>query len=326
MHTDIWDKLLEDFAYYMLLERSLSENTRMAYLADCKRFVEYLHGLPTPLFPDTITVKDLEEFLISLEKTKTTIERKQIKDAESMLLKTTSQIRIIQGIRAFFKFMILKDEIAKNPAELLDLPKQSALLPDILEREEIQNMLKIHENSTILHEVRNRLIINLLYATGLRVSELTNLKLSDINFKEEYLDIIGKGDKERLVPIDPDVLHDLQDYIERYRTTQTISPESSNYVFLSDTRGKKLTRQFIFKMLRETALQAGITKNVHPHILRHSFATELLRAGASLIAVKEILGHVSVATTEIYINLNTQDLKKTLQKCHPLYQNKEIQK
>lgn len=180
-------------------------------------------------------------------------------------------------------------------------------------------MMKVVDVSTN-HGFRNRLIIAMLYATGMRVSELVNLKLSDINYKEEYLDIIGKGNKERFIPIDKKVLNDLKVYINKYRVLQKVKEEDKNYVFLSEKRGERLTRQFIFKMLREVASQAGIKKTVHPHIFRHSFATEMIRAGANLVVVKEILGHTSIASTEIYINLKTSDLRKTLQEYHPFFQ------
>ncbi|MCQ2326219.1 MAG: tyrosine-type recombinase/integrase [Bacteroidales bacterium] len=311
MEEHSFEKLLEGFRYYMRLERSFSKNTSESYIRDCSRFAEWMQEFyPNTVIQD-ITVKMLDEFVSNMVKTKTHNE-------EDILLKSTSQIRIIQGIRAFFKYLLLQDIIEKNPAELITTPKQEHKLPEVLEREEIQAMINSIDAST-LAGFRNKLTINFLYATGLRVSEFVNLKLSEVNFKEEILDIIGKGNKERYIPVAKSVLDDLEFYIKHYRTEQKISKESENFIFLSERQGKPLTRQFIFKMLRETAQKAGIKKNVHPHILRHSFATELIRGGANLIAVKEMMGHSSVVSTEIYINLSTKDLKNTLENYHPFY-------
>lgn len=295
----------------MRLERSFSNNTSESYIRDCSRFAEWIQKFYPNTTPKDITVGMLDEFVTNMVKTKSHSE-------EDILLKSTSQIRIIQGIRAFFKYLLLQDIIEKNPAELITTPKQEHKLPEVLEREEILAMVNSIDAST-LSGFRNKLTIHFLYATGLRVSEFVNLKLSEVNFKEEILDIIGKGNKERYIPIAKSVLNDLEFYIKHYRSEQKISKGAEDFIFLSERDGKPLTRQFIFKMLRETAEKAGIKKNVHPHILRHSFATELIRGGANLIAVKEMMGHSSVVSTEIYINLSTKDLKNTLETYHPFY-------
>ena len=307
-----WDNLLKEFKFYMTMERSFSQNTSESYIFDCSRFVDFMKEKHKDISPNEVSVNILEEFIFSLEK-------KQYDDEEDILLKSTTQTRIIQGIRAFFKFLILNDNIDSNPSELLVTPKLEKKLPDILEREEVKALLNIFDTSTS-HGFRNRLTIALLYSTGLRVSEFINLKLYEINFREEFLDIIGKGNKERFVPVESSVLNELEYYIEHFRANQYIKKGEEDYVFISNKRGSKLTRQFIFKMLRESAAKAGINKTIHPHILRHSFATELIRSGANIIAVKEMMGHTSIRSTEVYINLDTKDLRKTLFENHPFYQ------
>lgn len=305
------EKYLDSFKYYLSIERSFSSNTVQSYIYDCERLIKFLEEHYPNVAIEDINTSMLDEFIMSLEK------RKSHND-EDILLKTTSHIRIIQGIRALFKFFLISDVIDKNPAEHITTPYLAKTLPDILERDEIKRMMEVIDISTI-HGFRNRLTIEVLYATGMRVSEFVNLKLSDINYKEEYLDIIGKGNKERFIPIDKQVLEDLKTYIKKYRIFKDIKEEDKNYVFISEKRRGKLTRQFIFKMLREVAEKAGINKVVYPHIFRHSFATEMIRAGANLVVVKEILGHTSIASTEIYINLKTSDLRKTLQQYHPFF-------
>ncbi len=307
-----WNKHIENFRYYLKLERSFSDNTIESYLMDCQKLFSFLEENYPNITPQNINTKILNEFVIQLEK-------KKGGDQEERLLRSTSQTRIIQGIRAFFKFLILSDVIQKNPTEHIVTPYIDKKIPKILEREEIKRMMEAIDVSTALG-FRNRLTIELLYSTGMRVSEFINLKLSDIHHKEEYLDIIGKGNKERYIPIDKRVLNDLMFYINKYRVHQKISDGFENFVFLSEKLGKKLTRQFIFLMLKKTALTAGVDKKVHPHILRHSFATELIRGGANIVAVKEIMGHTSITSTEIYINLNALDIKNTLYNYHPFFQ------
>lgn len=311
--NDYWDQLFSSFRYYLKVERSLSENTIEAYIADLERFVDFLQEYCPEKKIEQIDNSVLNEFADRLQKK----DSENLSEEES-LLQSASRLRIIQGVRAFFKYLLLAEIIERNPAENIVTPYLEKKLPEILERSEIEKMMDSIDVST-RPGYRNRLSIEVLYSTGMRVSEFVNLKLSEINYEQEYLDIIGKGDKERLIPIDSQVLKDLRFYIEHYRRTQRKKPSYKDYVFLSEKRGEKLTRQFVFKMLRETAAIAGIEKKVHPHILRHSFATQMIRGGASLVAVKQILGHVSVRSTEIYINLDTSDLRRTLQSCHPFF-------
>ena len=298
------------------MERALSGNTVLAYISDCSRFSDFLDKNYPSILPEDISVQIINEFIESIIKFKG-------KNEEERLLKSASVTRIIQSLRAFFKFLTIYGVLDKDISQLVLTPKTDNKLPVVLEQEEIFKMMDCVEKNTH-HGFRNYLTIEFLYATGLRVSEFINLKLENINFKNEYLDIIGKGDKERFVPVASKVIKDLRFYIEKLRANIDIRPEYKDYVFISEKRRGKMTRQFINKMLNETAVKAGITKKIHPHILRHSFATELIRCNANIIAVKEMMGHASVASTEIYINLNNKDLRNTLEHYHPLYKNKNI--
>ena len=330
-----FDSYLEDFKYFLSIERSLSPNTVTSYLIDCSRFVDFLNTSYPEIKAKQITPKIINSFLDTIVKkkkktnkntktkpkkpnspTKPISQQKQ----EDNLLKATSLTRIIQSLRAFFKYLTQTDVVKKDVSKLIVTPKLEQKLPTILENKEIFQIIHSIDTSTY-YGFRNKVSIELLYATGLRVSEFINLKLENINVKEEYLDIIGKGNKERYIPIAQGVLKDLLTYINDYRGNNKIDPKSKDYVFLSYKRGKKLTRQFINKMLNEVALQAGITKSIHPHILRHSFATELIKEGASLVAVKAMMGHESLRSTQIYINLQIEDIRRDLQRYHPIYKS-----
>lgn len=309
-----WRGLLDDFKYYMSMEKNLSINTVSAYLTDNARFVDFIEQSYKDLEPKKIELTHINKFIESISIFKG-------RNKEEKLLKATSQTRIIQSLRAFFKYMVITDTIDKDISKLIITPKQEQKLPVVLDNEEIMQIINSIDVSDF-KGFRNRLTVEFLYATGLRVSEFVNLKLENIKFKEEYLDIIGKGNKERFVPIATKVVKDLEIYITQYRNNISINPKSRDYVFVSQKQGKKLTRQFINKMLNEVTLQTGINKKIHPHTLRHSFATELIRSGANLMAVKEMMGHATIRSTEVYINLKTQDLQETLQKYHPFYQDK----
>ncbi|MBQ7985565.1 MAG: tyrosine-type recombinase/integrase [Bacteroidales bacterium] len=306
-----WQKLTEEFRYYLKIERSLSINTQEAYLTDCRRFALFMQEKYPDVTPQDILPLHADAFVNSLLVFKG-------KDDETKLLQAASQMRIIQSLRAFFKYLLVTDVIQRDIGRLLDVPKLPQKLPEILSDSEIRRMIDAIDASTYFG-YRNKTIIELMYATGLRVSELVNLKFENIVFNEEYLIIKGKGDKVRYVPAARKVLDGLKVYIDKYRSDIEVKPKANDYVFISYKLKSKMTRQFVNKMLNETALKAGISKKIHPHILRHSFATELIRSGANLIAVKEMLGHSSVRTTEVYINLKTSDLTAMMEKCHPFY-------
>lgn len=305
------NKYYDDFMYYMTMERSFSKNTIESYLLDCQRFFDFMEKNYPNITVETIETKHFDDFL-------TKITKKIGDNEEEKLLKATTKRRIIEGIRAFFKYLIVADVINKNPTELIVTPRLEQRLPIVLSNEEIERMIATFDVSTY-SGYRNRLTIEVLYATGLRVSEFVNLKLSNIIEKENVLNVIGKGDKQRYIPIIDSALEHLMTYINEYRSQINIKQKYKDYVFINQKRGTTLTRQFIFNIIKQSAIDANIDKKIHPHILRHSFATELIKGGANIIAVKEMMGHQSVRSTEIYINLSTKELRNTLFTCHPFY-------
>jgi integrase/recombinase XerD len=301
-----WEKYIDDFMYYMKMERNFSKNTINSYLIDCRDFFLYLNENYPEVTPKNIEDKHFSNYITD----------------KLQLLKVSSKKRKISSIRAFFKYLLFAEEIDKDPTQLITTPRMEERLPVVLSNQEIEKMINSIDVSSY-SGYRNRLTIEVLYATGLRVSEFVNLQLSDIIFKEGFLDIIGKGNKERYVPICKSALNHLQTYIDNYRSQIEIKPKYKDYVFVNQKRGTNLTRQFIFNLIKKTAKDVGIQKKIHPHILRHSFATELIRNGANIIAVKEMMGHSSIRSTEIYVNLDKKDLKKALLSFHPFYKKRK---
>lgn len=298
----MWEEYLDEFKSYILFVRSLSVNTFEAYQRDCAKFFNFMNENYPEINIHTVELKHLEEFLWQIN------------------LKNSSARRIISGIKAYFKFLVLTDRLDNNPCELLETSRIEKLLPVVLSHEEIQKMLSVIDKSTY-HGFRDSVIIEVLYACGLRISELLNLKKGDIYFKHEYIKVLGKGNKERLVPIGEKALQLLDLYIRNHRSKlKKIDQKCKDIVFLN-RRGRKLTRQYVFLAIKTAAQQAEIKKNIHPHILRHSFASALVKGGANLIVVKEMMGHASVVSTEIYTHLDTTHLRETLMLYHPHYQN-----
>lgn len=298
----MWEEYLDEFKSYILFVRSLSINTFEAYQRDCTKFFNFMNENYPKINIHTVELKHLEEFLWQIN------------------LKNSSTRRIISGIKAYFKFLVLTDRLDNNPCELLETSRIEKLLPVVLSHEEIQKMLSVIDKSTY-HGFRDSVIIEVLYACGLRISELLNLKKGDIYFKHEYIKVLGKGNKERLVPIGEKALQLLDLYIRNHRSKlKKIDQKCKDIVFLN-RRGKQLTRQYVFLAIKTAAQQAEIKKNIHPHILRHSFASALVKGGANLIVVKEMMGHASVVSTEIYTHLDTTHLRETLMLYHPHYQN-----
>lgn len=298
----MWEEYLDEFKSYILFVRSLSINTFEAYQRDCAKFFNFMNENYPEINIHTVELKHLEEFLWQIN------------------LKNSSARRIISGIKAYFKFLVLTDRLDNNPCELLETSRIEKLLPVVLSHEEIQKMLSVIDKSTY-HGFRDSVIIEVLYACGLRISELLNLKKGDIYFKHEYIKVLGKGNKERLVPIGEKALQLLDLYIRNHRSKlKKIDQKCKDIVFLN-RRGKQLTRQYVFLAIKTAAQQAEIKKNIHPHILRHSFASALVKGGANLIVVKEMMGHASVVSTEIYTHLDTTHLRETLMLYHPHYQN-----
>ena len=298
----MWEEYLDEFKSYILFVRSLSVNTFEAYQRDCAKFFNFMNENYPEINIHTVELKHLEEFLWQIN------------------LKNSSTRRIISGIKAYFKFLVLTDRLDNNPCELLETSRIEKLLPVVLSHEEIQKMLSVIDKSTY-HGFRDSVIIEVLYACGLRISELLNLKKGDIYFKHEYIKVLGKGNKERLVPIGEKALQLLDLYIRNHRSKlKKIDQKCKDIVFLN-RRGRQLTRQYVFLAIKTAAQQAEIKKNIHPHILRHSFASALVKGGANLIVVKEMMGHASVVSTEIYTHLDTTHLRETLMLYHPHYQN-----
>jgi len=292
------------FQSYLQLEKSLSPKTVEAYISDIKKFAIFLSDDNTMDEQRLInaSLQDFQTFLQYLFKEN---------------IKATSQARIISSLKAFYRFLQYEKIIEKNPTELLESPKTGRTLPDVLSVNEIENIITAIDLSKPEGH-RNKAVIEVLYGCGLRVSELINLKLSQLFFRDNFIRIIGKGDKERLVPIGETAQKAVLHYIEGGRAKLKIKKGMEDTLFLN-RRGKKLTREMIFLIVKETAQLADISKNISPHTFRHSFATHLIEGGADLRAVQEMLGHASITTTEIYTHLDTDFIRSTIAQFHPRY-------
>lgn len=293
-----WETSIKGFKSYLQIERSLSDNSVQAYIRDIKKFASY--AIPLNLNELKITRENISDFLAEL------------KDNN---ISARSQARIISGIKAYYKYLIMEDYIKFNPTELIESPKIGLKLPDTLSLIEIDKLIAAVDLSNSQGE-RNRAILETLYSCGLRVSELINLQLSNIHFKEGYLKVIGKGDKERLAPIGGRALHYLRIYINEVRNHQSIKKGHEDFVFLNN-RGAKLTRVMIFLIIQKLTEIIGLKKKISPHTFRHSFATHLIEGGADLRAVQEMLGHESITTTEIYTHLDKDYLRSNIIQFHP---------
>ncbi|MCC8062462.1 MAG: tyrosine recombinase [Rikenellaceae bacterium] len=294
-----WQQALDSYREYLRFERGLSANSIEAYLRDAGQLAAFILGSDSPKEPAEVVPADIEAFMA------------HIYDTGSG---DTTQARTLSGVRSFFTYLLHADRIQTLPTELIDSPRIARKLPDTLSYEEIRRMIEgIDLGAPLGH--RNRAILEVLYCCGLRVSELVNLRLSDIFAAEGIVRVTGKGNKQRLVPIADTALQQVEFYLEQRRTMPVVA-DSAEIVFLNQ-HGRKLTRVMIFTIIRKTAAAAGITKTVSPHTLRHSFATHLLQGGADIRAVQELLGHESILTTEIYTHLEMRDLRGALE-LHPL--------
>ncbi len=297
-----WKEAIQRFEAYLMYERGLSEHSVKAYVRDIEKLEQFLALGDSPLTPVEVQTDDLRQMLIWMGE---------------MGLEKTSRARILSGIRAFYKYLLVDDLISDNPAALLDMPKSSRRIPDVLRYDEIQAMLDAIDLSTG-HGTRNRAMIETLYACGLRVTELVTLRRSNFFPEISLIKVIGKNNKERLIPIGEEAIKHIQLYIEGVRRKQlNIDPKHEDFLFLN-RRGKKLTRVYVFLMVKDLAKAAGIQKKVSPHTFRHSFATHLIEGGANLKAVQDMLGHESITTTEIYTHLDTAYLRDTILRFHPL--------
>jgi tyrosine recombinase xerD len=295
-----WNEAIENYANYLRFEKNASENTIEAYVSDLQKLQNFAEQNLASVTPITISYEHLQEFLYQVSK---------INYSER------TQARWISSIKGFFSFL-LEDELREdNPSALLETPKLGLYLPDTLSLEEIEKLISATEENTDLAK-RNRCMIEVLYGCGLRVSELTELQISNINFKENYLKIQGKGDKVRFVPLADYTADFIKNYINNIRSKQKINPKHSDILFLN-SRGAQISRQMVFLIIKEIVRKASIQKNISPHTFRHSFATHLLQNGADLRFIQEMLGHSSITTTEIYTHLNTEELHETILKYHP---------
>ncbi|MBB1574055.1 MAG: site-specific tyrosine recombinase XerD [Flavobacteriaceae bacterium] len=295
-----WNEAIENYANYLRFEKNASENTIEAYVSDLQKLQNFAEQNLASVTPITISYEHLQEFLYQVSK---------INYSER------TQARWISSIKGFFSFL-LEDELREdNPSALLETPKLGLYLPDTLSLEEIEKLISATEENTDLAK-RNRCMIEVLYGCGLRVSELTELQISNINFKENYLKIQGKGDKVRFVPLADYTADFIKNYINNIRSKQKINPKHSDILFLN-SRGAQISRQMVFLIIKEIVRKADIQKNISPHTFRHSFATHLLQNGADLRFIQEMLGHSSITTTEIYTHLNTEELHETILKYHP---------
>ena len=295
-----WDYKIEEFSTYIQLERALSKHTIEAYLLDVRKLREYSDSLTPARNPEDLSTDDIINFLVELNE---------------LGIEPRTQARILSGVKAFFKFLLLVDDIPTNPANLIESPKLGRHLPDVLSMEEVDKLIAAIDLSKNEGH-RNRAIIETLFSCGLRVTELVELKISNIKFSDEYIIVTGKGDKQRLVPISPKAITDIKNWLIDRNKMSNINDHDRDILFLN-RRGKKLTRVMIFTIIKDLAKLAGINKNISPHTLRHSFATELINRGADLRAIQEMLGHESISTTEIYTHLDTSQLKETIYQFHP---------
>ena len=291
---------MKGFTSYLKLERALSGNTVEAYVHDIDKLIQFLLLKGYDIPPQDLRTDDLREF---------------IQWINQLGMSATSQARVISGIKAFYKYLIVENLADRDPCSLLDAPKTGRKLPDVLSIVDIDRLIAAIDLSSPEGE-RNKAILETLYSCGLRVSELVNLKISDIHLEIGFVKVTGKGNKERLVPMGSVAVKLITGYMENIRRHQDIKPGNENVLFLN-RRGAKLTRVMIFTIIRQLAQKAGLKKKISPHTFRHSFATHLIEGGADLRAVQEMLGHESITTTEIYTHLDREFLRSAILQFHP---------
>jgi integrase/recombinase XerD len=296
-----WDTIIKDFGTHLQLERSLSDNTLEAYLDDISKLRQFSETLLPPPMPEEITYSQLKEF---------------VKWVHELGVHPRSQARILSGLRTFYKFMLMENLIENDPTALLESPKIGRKLPEVLSIEEIDKLIGAIDLSKPEGQ-RNKAMLETLYSCGLRVSELVSLKISDLHFDSGFLKVVGKGDKERLIPVSPRAIKEIQNYMpDRHKLLDKMDSVSENIVFLN-SRGKGLSRVMIFTIIKQLARMIDLKKTISPHTFRHSFATHLVDGGADLRAVQEMLGHESIQTTEIYTHLDREFLRDTIIRFHP---------
>jgi len=298
----MWQSYRNGFKSYLQLEKSLSVNSIEAYLHDVEKLTQFLQSKQLALSPKQITRAHLEEFLAWLY---------------DLGINDQSHARILSGLKAFFKYLMLEEEIEASPAELISGPKLQRKLPDTLSVQEVNDLLDSLDLSTP-EGMRNRAILEVLYSCGLRVSECTALKISDLHLEVEFIRVLGKGNKERLVPIGSSAIKYIKMYKDEVRVHFPAVKGEEDILFLNQ-RGRQLSRVYIFQFIKKQAQAIGLQKKISPHTFRHSFATHLLEGGADLRAIQEMLGHESITTTEIYTHLDREFLRSTILQFHPRY-------
>jgi len=294
-----WSAAIKDFANYLKIERGLQHNTVVNYQLDVEKLQQYLDDFKIDVSPLKISVEAIREFIYYFSKS----------------ANARSQARLISGLKSFFDYLVFEDLREDNPMALIEAPKIGRKLPDTLSLKEIDQLLDAIDLSSAQGQ-RNKAIIELLYGCGLRVSELVNLRISDLYFEESFINVVGKGDKQRFVPISDYTIKYIELYQKHIRNHQQIAAGHEDILFLN-RRGKQLSRAMIFTMIRTLANKANIQKKISPHTFRHSFATHLLENGADLRAIQQMLGHESITTTEVYMHLNQSHLRETIEKFHP---------
>jgi integrase/recombinase XerD len=302
MNSTHWDIYKKGFKAFLQLEKSLSVHSVEAYLRDIDKFTQYLYDEVGAIGPVEVTIKHLQSFIQTIGK---------------LEMAPSSQARIISGIKSFFKYCLLEQIITVNPTTLLPTPKIQRKLPDVLSFEEIEQLIQAIDVSKP-EGGRNKAILEVMYSSGLRVTEAINLKISSLYLDVGFIRVIGKGDKERLVPIGSDAIKFIKLYKETIRVHQTPAKDCDDILFLNN-RGKALGRVMIFYIIKDLIQKTGIQKTISPHSFRHSFATHLVEGGADLRAVQEMLGHESITTTEIYTHINREYLRDTLDRFHPAF-------
>ena len=300
----MWESYKKSYKAYLQLEKSLSDNSVEAYMRDLEKLTQYLQSENNMKVPAEMNLKDLQQFIQAIAR---------------FGINAASQARIISGLKSFFKYCFIENIITKDPSVLLEAPKLKRTLPDVLSFEEIENIISKIDLSTP-DGTRNKAILETMYSCGLRVSETVNLKISCLYLDIGFIRVIGKGDKERLVPIGKDAVKYIKIYKDNIRNHITPKKGFEDILFLNRF-GKGLSRVMIFYIIKDLSKKAGIAKNISPHTFRHSFATHLVEGGADLRAVQEMLGHESITTTEIYTHLDRDYLRKTLQNFHPAYKS-----
>ena len=291
---------LNDYYSYLKLERSLSENSISAYLNDVKKLRDFIKTKKNNVDPNNIDIVIINDFLEYLNE---------------LGISSFSQARIVSGLKSFFKFLILEEKISKDPMDLIESPKLKRKLPEVLSIDDIDILLNSIDLST-MEGVRNRAILETIYSSGLRVSELVNLSIQNLYLDIGFIKVIGKGSKERLVPIGKHAIKYINMYKKEYRDKKKINTGNEGFLFLN-RYGRKLSREMIFLIIKKISNKSLLNKNVSPHTFRHSFATHLIEGGADLRAVQEMLGHESITTTEIYTHLDREYLKQVIKEFHP---------